>query len=156
MVGVTGDDDDKGEEPPATIPSSPTTMSPNTIPTLSPNTSPTIKPPDNEAQRLIAIRNIVSYLSLDQSNALLDPSTPQYQALRWISYMDKANIDLSDMDRIITRYALTVLYLATDGYNSWDDEIAFASTSLHECDWNSVSPTGRGVKCDLSMNVIIL
>jgi hypothetical protein len=66
---------------------------------------------------------------------LVDPTKPQYYALKWLADVDSAQLDFSAANsRVLQRYALAVLYYATQGY-AWSNAFNFLST-VNECEWN--------------------
>ena len=91
------------------------------------------------------------------SEALDDPSSPQRQAMVWISDEDVAHLDPYSMspDRTRQRHALATLFFSTNGSaggvtgngtassSSWTKRLGFLSGS-HECDWNDME---KGLFC---------
>lgn len=107
-------------------------------------------------------------LEFSNEDEFLDPESPQSQALKWLS--DSAPLDpttgkspLTPSHRILTRYALAVLYYSTGG-PEWIDQLGFLAKDTHECDWNielpgtvetdtlNVTLLRKGVICDESEN----
>jgi hypothetical protein len=70
--------------------------------------------------------------------ALQDPSSPQYEALAWMAYIDSSALQstLSD-DELVERFALVLLYYAAGG-ESWSDQVDFLNPLLNTCSWNSI------------------
>lgn len=86
-----------------------------------------------------------------------DPMSAQSKALEWLendyNERNRGN-DWRDLDRLATRYALAVLYFATDGGDSWNETYSFLSSS-HECFWKKINGGDEpgGVLCDASFAV---
>jgi hypothetical protein len=86
------------------------------------------------------------------SQALQDPSSPQYLALAWMADNDSTDLQstLSD-DELVERFALVLLYFATGG-RSW-----FLTPLLNTCSWNSIGEgTILGVGCNAEGSVVTL
>ena len=100
---------------------------------LSPTNSPTAAPTFSDEHYLREI------LSLASSEAdLLDPSTPQHQAMQWLINEDPADLPLREAkpERLRERYILAVLYNATGG-PAWTDNTNFLSEKS-VCEWAGV------------------
>ena len=84
-----------------------------------------------------------------------DPLSAQSLALGWLVERDGVAADETDNIRLQTRYALAVLYYATNG-DGWIDKNSFLS-SVHECNWTS-SPglIAGGITCDASLQITSL
>jgi hypothetical protein len=138
VLGVTGGD---GNENPATPPGPPVEAGPPSIDGL-------------ETSRLVTIRDVLSYISGEDSTVLLEPTSPQYEALTWLAERDAAGIDETDVQRLEARYALATLFYATDGFR-WTNRLEFLS-ERHECDWSPdpIQPFRRGVSCNGDMEVV--
>jgi hypothetical protein len=104
---------------------------------------------------------------------LFNSQSPQFQALNWLSNIDKSQI-AEDDPHIVQRYSLTVLYFATGGppvdHNTdfslkrrggpWRNPTNFL-TPNHECEWKSSVKKGEGRgggirRCDADKNVVEL
>lgn len=78
----------------------------------------------------------VSLLVLnDQNETELSPSspavgTPQYQAIEWMTHVDKVE------PLTAQRYALAVMYFSTGGVDGWLQQKEFLTATEHECNWN--------------------
>jgi hypothetical protein len=101
--------------------------------------------------------------SVNSDTVLLwkNPVSPQGKALEWLENdytenRNRGNEDWDQVDRLVTRYALAVLYFATDGDgDSWNETYSFLS-SFHECNWTkriSSKNETEGVICDVSLAV---
>jgi len=102
------------------------TLSP--APTLMPSASPSLEPTTTE---FTVLYNFIASSSLDGGQALEDPSSPQYQALKWL--FNNANLDeYADAQRI-QRYTLAVLYYSSNG-DSWLQSTNWLSDEP-ECNW---------------------
>lgn len=107
------------------------------------------------------------------THPLYNMTSPQFQALNWLSNIDKSQITEED-PHIVQRYALSVLYFATGGppvdHNTdfslkrrggpWRNPTNFL-TPNHECEWKSSVMKGEGRgggirRCDADKNVVEL
>ena len=99
------------------------------------------------------------------SRLLEDVTTPQYRALEWLAYNDSVSKELltsyvngtinsfgnititkeNSIAMIRERYAVVLFYFATDGPNSWIDDMGFL-TNTSVCIWGLNSDIG--VFCD--------
>lgn len=82
------------------------------------------------AKRFMQIQEIVRPIS--GYDALVDSTSPQFRALDWIANRDSYQINPSD-PLLIQRYALAVLYFATNGVG-WKNQLNWLS-GVHECQW---------------------
>jgi hypothetical protein len=88
------------------------------------------------------------------AEALRDDSSPQFQALRWLSSNeDTAVLDLDSTPTVIIveRYILAVLYFATSAEGGLNVLNFLSSSSV--CEWNN---RGRGVLCNADDLVVAL
>lgn len=109
------------------------------------------------------VQNLVSYEAtkefletVSSKGALEDASSPQHQALSWVSAEADATGRLEDEEgkrELVQRYALATVYFATGGPTSWLSSHDFLS-GKHVCDWNQVVPryephnwTSKGAFC---------
>ncbi len=109
----------------------------------------------------------------NSTHPLFNMQSPQFQALNWLSNIDKSQLTEED-PHIVQRYALTVLYFATGGppvdHNTdfslkrrggpWRNPTNFL-TPNHECEWKSSVMKGEGRgggirRCDADKNVVEL
>jgi hypothetical protein len=88
-------------------------------------------------------------VTVSDPDALKDERTPQYKARQWILYEDPQWDDLSNLEasgvtqqHIIQRYALAVLYYATNGPTGWGANHGWLLGG--ECD----EPAWFGLACD--------
>ena len=98
--------------------------------------------PTHDSRRDI-LASRLSYLSSDPS-VMKDASTPQGKALEWLLRdIDEGGVAVDDDERVEARYALSVLYFATQGAH-WKNKTNFLSTTI-ECQWYKVhcDPDGR-------------
>mmetsp|Transcript_9818 Transcript_9818/g.21187 ORF Transcript_9818/g.21187 Transcript_9818/m.21187 type:complete len:768 (+) Transcript_9818:80-2383(+) len=87
--------------------------------------------------RFRRLKEIFVRYDVTPKELLEDTSTPQYQALEWMSYSDKSEPSVDDSNlvkKLIQRYALVVLYFATGGPD-WENDLNFLSDT-DECSWN--------------------
>jgi Leucine-rich repeat (LRR) protein len=85
------------------------------------------------------------------SQAFQDTSSPQYEALVWMTDTDSTDLQsaLSD-DELVERFTLVLLYFATGG-ESWWNQAGFLNPLLDTCSWNSIVEGTRillGVGCN--------
>jgi hypothetical protein len=67
----------------------------------------------------------------------MDETSPQSQALKWLSFEDPVTLPIKDTKASITlieRYALAVLYLTTGGPHQWAGSVNILS-NYSVCDW---------------------
>jgi len=107
------------------------------------------------------------------THPLFNMQSPQFQALNWLSNIDRSQITDED-PHVVQRYALSVLYFATGGppvdHNTdfslkrrggpWRNPTNFL-TPNHECEWKSSVMKGEGRgggirRCDADRNVVEL
>lgn len=81
---------------------------------------------------------------------LLTVDTPQFLAVDWIANSDGRELDFeaTDINVVVQRFALAVLYFATNGDN-WTESLNFLTES-NECEWQQVNATNAlgVVSCD--------
>ena len=65
---------------------------------------------------------------------LWNDSTPQGKAIRWLAEEDGLEVDPSDSEVIVQRYALAVIFYATGG-ETWIEKAHFLS-NMSVCHWN--------------------
>ena len=65
-----------------------------------------------------------------------DVTSPEHRAVNWLANVDPAQLDFvnTDLDQLIQRYVLTVVYYATGGEN-WQYQYNFLSQD-NVCEWN--------------------
>ena len=125
FAGAGGGSDDDEPSAPEKVSASSTTDAPIGAPERKPE--------------IAALRALLKHHSSD-FNVLDDKSSPQYQALSWLSKLDKADYNWwDDIERLESRYALVTTYYATGGDN-WSQNYRFLS-SAHECDWTMTTTT---------------
>mmetsp|Transcript_4166 Transcript_4166/g.8448 ORF Transcript_4166/g.8448 Transcript_4166/m.8448 type:complete len:710 (-) Transcript_4166:2306-4435(-) len=101
------------------------------------------------------------FTSVSGRKALVDKTTPQYQALQWLTQEDGfwANLSIQNTSSqvLIDRYTLAVFYLVTDG-PTWTDQMGFFSnTSV--CEWNTGdedNPNGVGCNVEGAVTSVFL
>jgi hypothetical protein len=81
---------------------------------------------------------------------MMDPLTPQYRALTWLTNEDGLQLNLDetadaslDLVQISQQYILSVIYFSKDGHN-WQDQINFL-TPTSECTWEGSESTENEV-----------
>ena len=97
--------------------------------------------------------NLVLEAFPDSQDALQDPTSPQSRAFAWLG--SSANSNVSSQAQYLQRYALAVLYYASNG-DGWINNNAWLS-SADECTWFSNAPdvcdsAGRYIAVDLAEN----
>jgi hypothetical protein len=108
---------------------------------------------DTESFKL-QLQSILSQIV--KSSELLDPSSPQAQAVDWLVFEDHmlSTADLvlqnteTDPFRVYQRYALMTLFFATNG-ELWEETPWTDNSKVHECDFT-------GVDCDTEEQVVLL
>ena len=94
-------------------------------PSMAPSSSPT----------LIADDIMLAAVELSGTASLLDPSSPQFRAVGWMSTYD--SLDTVRFDSAFAqRYAMVVLYYSLFG-EEWTNSEKWLDPGLHECDWSS-------------------
>ena len=79
---------------------------------------------------------------------LHDSSTPQNKALEWLAVKDDYYVSLDDVDHLVQRYSLAVLFFATGGSvvndtsSRWVESFEFLQPT-HECSWSGALRCGR-------------
>lgn len=112
--------------------------------------------PEELMKRQVYYDNLLTFLDL----ALLEPSTPQAQALEWLAFTDKpleddfamAPSDINHGTRLRQRYALVTWYFAQGGPLLWstinnDPSAGWINHGggVHECKW-------MGIDCERVLN----
>jgi hypothetical protein len=86
---------------------------------------------------------VAALVESEFGTSLEDTSTPQYRAAEWLANVDTMFDFVSgsiDTAHFRQRFALVLLYYATEGYTSWKYQANFLSPGVHECDWNIPFP----------------
>ena len=100
------------------------------------------KKADRNAARMAQhLTDVVSFLSNHTDpNALAMPVSPQRRAAEWMVYDDDLQRKIPTKDdewMFLQRYALVVLYFATQDDGPWTyPQMHFAAPRRHECNWN--------------------
>jgi hypothetical protein len=95
------------------------------------------------------------------SQALEDPTSPQYAALDWMTNNDSTPDLQSPLSHnwLVERFVLVLFYFSTDGA-SWLDQAGFLTSSLNTCAWNSIvglfGPIGVGCNDEGSLDSLSL
>jgi hypothetical protein len=119
--------------PPAVAPTDAATVAP---PTTAPPTKAPTQAPTKCTSRDCLLRELLLQNEVSGPEALQDPSSPQFRALRWLANDDPMVLDLdSTPTPLVERYVLAVLYFATSG-EGWGDLLNFLSLSS-VCEWNN-------------------
>ena len=136
--------------------------------------SPPPPPPDVSNEYMVLIELLQTSLSEDFGPVF--ENSPEHLALQWLKANSSTLLPKELRDRLVQRYALSVLYYSTGGpvlevvddapggdagqespnNYGWTDQASFLSPSKHECDWVSKKSSRLGVKCDENMHVIEL
>lgn len=126
-----------------------------------PTPSPPVKKPLAPG-RVSRVTEVAAYLAgatgWSSVAAMANQTSPQYQAAEWIADYDPGNLPLGDTEELRSRYALAVLYYATDGEH-WNYQINWM-TLHHVCLWLAAWPgqSGKsvtvGVTCDKKSNTV--
>jgi hypothetical protein len=134
---------------------SPSTPPPTMAPTTTPTTSAIAQPTTDEFEEM---RQRILLTSPSSQTALSLPSSPQYQALQWLSWEFGLNSTYSDR-RVIQRWVMATMFYSLGGsqwtrYDNW-------LGGGHECTWFSANPTnycdpdGNVVGIDLTNNALV-
>lgn len=100
------------------------------------------------AKRFMQIQGKISFIS--SAEALMDASSPQFQALDWIANKDSFMIS-PENPLLLQRYALAVLYFSTNqATKGWKNTFHWLSGD-HECNWKG---EGGVRKCNEQNEVI--
>ena len=118
-----------------------------------------------ETERLVSLRELLDRIlyrtdatDTGTTSPLLDRTTYQYSALRWLADVDELDLPLPDApataevasiddertQRIVQRYALVALYYGTTG-EGWRVHGNFLDATLDECQWNAPLSGARTV-----------
>ena len=105
---------------------------------------------------------------LSGEDVLNDVDTHQHQALNWLllnnttDHHHPMNTNIQNMTHslLIERFILALLYFATGGPESWENDFDFMTTNSSICDWPPVKETkredARGVVCDSRGSVVAI
>jgi len=99
-------------------------------------------PPDDLVQ-------LFSQTSPDKGEALNTPSTPQHQALIWLS--GNVNYPYFSNEAKIQRYSLATFYFSTDG-DKWNANNGWLSDADECSEWANVVCTSRGSVSELALS----
>ena len=116
-----------------------------------------------ETERLVSLRELLDrtlyHHNGTTSSPLLDRTTYQYSALRWLADVDELDLPLPNVSaiaevapldddertqRIVQRYSLVALYYGTTG-EGWRVQGNFLEPTLDECLWNAPLSGARTV-----------
>ena len=70
-------------------------------------------------------------------DALSDPSTPQYQALQWVTDRKIKDQAVYTDACVLQQYSLATLYYSTNGESAWTRSDGWL-TMANECKWHGV------------------
>ena len=101
----------------------------------------------------VIIGDLLQGLCDREDDALTSQDSPQNRALNWLLIDQNGTESLLSESRLLTRYALAVLYFSTGG-PSWSVKADFLASDQHECNWNLGHQTLFGVFCDASDTVL--
>jgi len=73
----------------------------------------------------------------DHSLASLGGSSPQMSAVEWMSFNDSPRLDITTLNRLKQRFALTTMYFSMGG-EDWNLK-DWLKSGRHECEWDQVS-----------------
>jgi hypothetical protein len=120
--------------------------------------TPTPSPSAGNTRAFDSIATFLSTFTTVDDQHFQDPTKPQYQAISWMADIDTLDYSIPESSKVdgyfdfIQRYALAVLFYATNG-NQWDDSSYFLQ-STHACTWNYQALMTKdavmnvGVKCN--------
>jgi Leucine-rich repeat (LRR) protein len=124
----------------------------------------------NNLESSVRFRDLIRLLSeggISLSQDLQTRDSPQFRSAYWIANKDLEQREFSepltianDVNRVIQRYVLAVLYFATGGPDHWHKTLDFV-TSTDECAWSQELAMPHfiseqynvGVGCDSNLNV---
>jgi len=118
------------------------------------STTITAAPPPS-LSRKDAIIKYLGDLGISDRGEMMTAGTPQYNAVEWITNLDQMQMEIPPFPtstkhtRFAERYALAVLYYATNG-PFWQFSMNFLSADDH-CDWNDTFITGSGALISLGV-----
>lgn len=108
---------------------------------------------DNQSQRSNEISQLVQ--SISNVTLLKDPSTPQSQAFKWITFNDPQQLSLTGKNnvtkaKLAQRYIMSLLYYSLNGHGMQNSSMWLSKSG--ECNWYQVScsKNNRVIKIDLS------
>ena len=123
------------------------------VPTIAPAVSPTEAPVATQAPtaapvaRDIAIVNFITSIKFSDSEIVyprpISAATPEEAAVIWL--IENTNLSVgnpSDEFRLTQKYALLVLYYATQG-DSWTNNDGWLDPNTDECEWNGITACER-------------
>lgn len=109
--------------------------------------------PDNEVEvvtqaRFVEFRTVLA--SYSDPTTFADPNSPQSKALNWLVYIDETVDTEGDVDHLIQRYALMVLFYACSGedWRGYDTPLD-EQPGIHECSF-------LGIECDDTQGIVSL
>jgi hypothetical protein len=120
----------------------------------------------DDDSELLTYQDLVDMLSpLSGGDVLLNETTPQFAALKWLTKDIESNtttssisassrMDVSTM--LLERYSVVLLYFATDGA-TWLNSLDFLSHKTSVCQWRSLQSSGEdalGIHCGSDGSVI--
>ena len=77
-----------------------------------------------------------------------DPSSPQFHAMQWMIESDMK----VETTSIMERFALAVVFMATNGMRKWKTALGFLDSEASVCDWNDGK---EGVFCDADRKTVV-
>lgn len=94
------------------------------------------------------IKDLVEEAYVSPRVLMEDPSTPQYQAIEWLTESDEFFSSLSDdesfQSKVVQRYIVVLFYYSLDG-PGWDNQVRALSPDLDECEWNMFLSEGESL-----------
>jgi hypothetical protein len=104
-----------------------------------------------DASGNFALLIISTRLGILFDQALQDLSSPQYEALDWMTNKDSTDLQFTlSEDELVERFVVLVFYFATGG-ESWSDQAGFRIPLTETCSWNSGE---LGVVCNNEGSVV--
>ena len=112
---------------------------------------------NEEAPQLSNDELLLGLLTPISGDAILNESTPQFEAFQWMAFEDTAMLhpNVTSPSVLIDRYVAALLYFSTGGPH-WFDSVEFLGNSS-VCEWNAGNKTGdddTGVHCNLQGSVV--
>lgn len=111
------------------------------VSTISPSSAPTF----------ISSEILLGAVQLSGVDALANTTSPQFQAVGWMSSVDQLDIEDFGGRKFAQRYALVVMYFSFQG-EDWINQEQWLTPTVHECDWS----TGISCQIDETSNLLMV
>ena len=110
-----------------------------------------------QSDLFVELENILVSNMAASRTELTNVTSPRFQALRWLSSNGGSSLNTTgDVGLVLDRYALAVLFYATNGWG-WSNPSTNFLSSLSVCEWKwEDNITNMGIECDEQGRVISL